>query len=40
MAVNLIPYQADYFGHDLHIDHNEKLVARLLSGFYVKAFNL
>jgi len=25
-AVNLIPYRADYFGHKLHIDQNEKLV--------------
>ena len=25
-AVNLIPYRADYFGHKLHIDQNERLV--------------
>ena len=25
-AVNPIPYRADYFGHKLHIDQNEKLV--------------
>ena len=25
-AVNPIPYRADYFGHKLHIDHNERLV--------------
>ena len=25
-AVNLIPYRADYFGHKMHIDQNEKLV--------------
>lgn len=25
-AVNAIPYRADYFGHKLHIDQNEKLV--------------
>ena len=24
--MNLIPYCADYFGHKLHIDQNEKLV--------------
>ena len=24
-AVNPIPYRADYFGHKLHIDQNEKL---------------
>ena len=24
-AVNAIPYRADYFGHKLHIDQNEKL---------------
>ena len=39
-AVNLIPYRADYFDHKLYIDQNEKLMARLLSTFYVKAFNL
>ena len=26
IAVNPIPYRADYFGHKLHIDQNEKLV--------------
>ena len=25
-AVNPIPYKADYFGHKLHIDQNEKRV--------------
>ena len=25
-AVNPIPYRADYFGHKLHLDQNEKLV--------------
>ena len=25
-AINPIPYRADYFGHKLHIDQNEKLV--------------
>ena len=25
-AVNLILYRADYFGHKLHIDQNERLV--------------
>ena len=25
-AVNPIPYRADYFGHKLHVDQNEKLV--------------
>ena len=39
-AVNMIPYRADYFGHELNIDLNEELTARLLSKFYVKAFNL
>ena len=24
--LNPIPYQADYFGHKLHVDQNEKLV--------------
>ena len=24
--MNPIPYQADYFGHKLHVDQNEKLV--------------
>ena len=24
--INPIPYRADYFGHKLHIDQNEKLV--------------
>ena len=24
--MNPIPYRADYFGHKLHIDENEKLV--------------
>ena len=24
-AVNPIPYRADYFGHKLHVDQNEKL---------------
>ena len=24
--MNPIPYRADYFGHKLHIDQNEKLV--------------
>ena len=24
-AVNPVPYRADYFGHKLHIDQNEKL---------------
>ena len=24
--LNLIPYRADYFGHKLHLDQNEKLV--------------
>ena len=39
-AVNLIPYREDYFDHKLHLDKNEKLMARLLSKFYVKTFNL
>ena len=26
IAVNPIPYRADYFGHKLHIDRNKKLV--------------
>ena len=26
IAVNPIPYRADYFGHKLHIDQNERLV--------------
>ena len=39
-AVNLIPYRGNYFGHKLHIDQNKKLVARLLSAFFVKLFNL
>ena len=39
-AVNMIPYRVDYFGHELNIDQNEELIARLLSTFYVKAFNL
>ena len=34
-AVNLIPYRADYFGNKLHIDQNEKLVARPLPAFNV-----
>jgi len=25
-AVNPIPYRADYFGHKLHMDQNEKLI--------------
>lgn len=25
-SVNAVPYRADYFGHKLHIDQNEKLV--------------
>ena len=25
-AINPIPYRADYFGHKLHMDQNEKLV--------------
>lgn len=25
-AVNPIPYRADYFGHKMHMDQNEKLV--------------
>lgn len=25
-ATNPIPYRADYFGHKLHVDQNEKLV--------------
>ena len=25
-AINPIPYRGDYFGHELHIDQNEKLV--------------
>ena len=37
---NLIPYRADYFDNKLYIDQNEKLVARPLCAFYVKAFNL
>ena len=26
ILINPIPYRADYFGHKLHIDQNEKLV--------------
>ena len=26
-AVNPIPYRADYFGHKIHFDQNEKLIA-------------
>ena len=25
-SVNAVPYRADYFGHKLHVDQNEKLV--------------
>ena len=25
-SINAVPYWADYFGHKLHIDQNEKLV--------------
>ena len=39
-TVSIIPCRADYFGHKLSIDQNEKLMARLLSTFYVKAFDL
>ena len=39
-AVNIIPYRADYFGHKLNIEQNEKLMACLLFTFYVKAFIL
>ena len=24
--INLVPYHADYFGHKVHVDQNEKLV--------------
>jgi len=26
LQTNPVPYHADYFGHKLHIDQNEKLV--------------
>lgn len=26
VLLNPVPYQADYFGHKLHVDQNEKLV--------------
>ena len=39
-TANLILCRADYFGHKLHIDQNEKLIVQLLSPFFVKLFNL
>ena len=39
MILLMIPYRADYFDNKLYIDQNEKLVARALCAFYVKAFN-